>query len=81
MQRFSKRVIAFRLAGKLLKTKDTARLALDGLGTPPIGINWDKLGWDKDFALRTRLRRRALVLRGPAHGVLGSPLFAPTGGP
>jgi hypothetical protein len=33
-QRFSKRVIAHWLAGKLLKTKGGAvRLALDGLGT------------------------------------------------
>jgi hypothetical protein len=32
-QRFSKRVIALWLAGKLLKTKDGVRLPLDGLGT------------------------------------------------
>ena len=32
-KRFSKRVIALRLVGKSLKTKDTVRLALDGLGT------------------------------------------------
>jgi len=31
-QRFSRRVIALWLAGKLLKTKDAVRLALDGLG-------------------------------------------------
>jgi hypothetical protein len=33
LQRFSKRVIALRLAGKSLKSKDAARLALDDLGT------------------------------------------------
>jgi hypothetical protein len=33
LQRFSKRVIAVRLAGKLLKTKGAVRLALDDLGT------------------------------------------------
>jgi hypothetical protein len=33
LKRFSKRVIALWLAGKLLKTKDAVRLALDGLGT------------------------------------------------
>ncbi len=32
-KRFSKRVIVLWLAGKLLKTKDGVRLALDGLGT------------------------------------------------
>ena len=32
-QRFSKRVIALWLAGKLLKTKDAVRLALGGLGS------------------------------------------------
>ena len=32
-QRFSKRVIAHWLAGKLMKTKDTVRLDLGGLGT------------------------------------------------
>ncbi len=32
-KRFSKRVIALWLAGKLLKTKDAVRLTLDGLGT------------------------------------------------
>lgn len=30
---FSKRVIALQLAGKLLKTQDTVRLALAGFGT------------------------------------------------
>ncbi len=33
IERFSKRVIALWLAGKLLKTKDAVRLTLDGLGT------------------------------------------------
>ena len=33
IERFSKRVIALWLAGKLVKTKDAVRLALDGLGT------------------------------------------------
>jgi hypothetical protein len=42
LQRFSKRVIAVWLAGKLLKTKDAVRLALDDLGTVGIGINWNK---------------------------------------
>jgi len=32
-QQFSRRVIARWLAGKLLKTKDAFRVALDGLGT------------------------------------------------
>jgi hypothetical protein len=32
VQRFRKRVIALWLAGKLLKTQDAVRLALDGLG-------------------------------------------------
>ena len=32
-KRFNKRVIALRLAGKLLKTKDAVRLTVDGLGT------------------------------------------------
>jgi hypothetical protein len=32
-QRFSRRVIAHWLAGKLLKIKGTVRLTLDGLGT------------------------------------------------
>lgn len=41
---FSKRVIALQLAGKLLKTQDTVRLALAGFGTVDrlFGINWDK---------------------------------------
>jgi hypothetical protein len=33
LKRFSKRVIALWLAGKLLKTKGAVRLALDDLGT------------------------------------------------
>lgn len=33
VQRLSRRVIAYWLAGKLLKTKDAVRLGLDGLGT------------------------------------------------